>query len=315
MGRSIDAALFATVSVRYLDDLRVRCGAGHVANVERSLRRVLDACAEISVAALMDFRAARRAASSNRSANMDVQAVRTAIRWAHGLGLIDDNHVASMRGLPQRPADLVKRRRSLGLDEARRFMAAVVRADERRRLLARPDGTPQPRQEPLWRMFLEAGLRWREACSLEPGDVTDDAIIVRAAVCKSGRDRVIPVRRELAGMARDAVPFRAPQGGLWREKDRSNARVAFLGILGHADIPQKDERGRSLDIHALRRSCATRWHAAGVPIATIAKLLGHAKVETTYRHYIDDDVEAYRKSLDELVWKKSASDERPTGPG
>jgi hypothetical protein len=37
-----------------------------------------------------------------------------------------------------------------------------------------------------------------------------------------------------------------------------------------------------LNFHDLRRECASRWFEAGVPLATVSRLLGHKSLETTF---------------------------------
>jgi len=37
-------------------------------------------------------------------------------------------------------------------------------------------------------------------------------------------------------------------------------------------------------LHRLRKTCATRWEAAGVPVRTIQAWLGHKNLETTQRY-------------------------------
>lgn len=40
-----------------------------------------------------------------------------------------------------------------------------------------------------------------------------------------------------------------------------------------------------VDFHGLRRSCGARWIECGMPLLHVSRLLGHADVSTTAKHY------------------------------
>jgi integrase len=66
------------------------------------------------------------------------------------------------------------------------------------------------------------------------------------------------------------------------------ARVLLRRVLERAGIPYRDDRGRvDVDIHALRRTAGTRLLRHSVPLATVAKILGHTDVRLTVKHYED----------------------------
>jgi site-specific recombinase XerD len=44
------------------------------------------------------------------------------------------------------------------------------------------------------------------------------------------------------------------------------------------------------ELHKLRKTAATRWAMAGIPVHVIQKLLGHKKLETTQRYLADVDL-------------------------
>ena len=47
----------------------------------------------------------------------------------------------------------------------------------------------------------------------------------------------------------------------------------------------KKAKVRQVDFHGLRRSCGARWLEAGVALFYVSRLLGHADVSTTAKHY------------------------------
>jgi len=61
--------------------------------------------------------------------------------------------------------------------------------------------------------------------------------------------------------------FRSPQGGLiWPD----DALPAFKRLYARASVPY-------VSIHGQRRTMATLWLAAGVPVKVVQKRLGHAR--------------------------------------
>ena len=59
----------------------------------------------------------------------------------------------------------------------------------------------------------------------------------------------------------------------------SEARRIFEKIRTRFDI-------KEYSAHDFRDTCATEWREKGIPLDVIARLLGHAKTETTERKYV-----------------------------
>ena len=55
--------------------------------------------------------------------------------------------------------------------------------------------------------------------------------------------------------------------------------------------PKGDQKAKYASAHDLRRSCADRLVAAGVPEREVAAIMRHASVETTRRHYAPGSVQ------------------------
>jgi integrase len=51
-------------------------------------------------------------------------------------------------------------------------------------------------------------------------------------------------------------------------------------------------------LHRFRKTCATRWHEAGVPIRTIQRWLGHKSLETTQIYLGETDASKLRSEID-----------------
>jgi integrase len=50
-------------------------------------------------------------------------------------------------------------------------------------------------------------------------------------------------------------------------------------------------------LHRFRKTCATRWHEAGIPIRTIQNWLGHKSLETTMIYLGVTDSEKLRSNI------------------
>ena len=59
----------------------------------------------------------------------------------------------------------------------------------------------------------------------------------------------------------------------------SEARRVFEKIRTRFDI-------KDYSAHDFRDTCATEWREKGIPLDVIARLLGHAKTDTTERKYV-----------------------------
>jgi hypothetical protein len=57
--------------------------------------------------------------------------------------------------------------------------------------------------------------------------------------------------------------------------------------LAAAGIPKRDDRGRTVDVHAMRGTFASHLARAGVSPVTLKTLMRHARIETTLKHYAD----------------------------
>lgn len=182
----------------------------------------------------------------------------------------------------------------------------------------------------IYKTLVLTGLRLGELRSLTVGQLElagrVPLIALRAADAKSGTAAEIPLRADLAADLRgwidarlntaraaarskglplparlpdDALLFSAP-AGLVRALDRD---------LRAAGIPKRDDRGRTIDVHALRHTFASHLSKAGVAPRTAQAALRHSSIELTMQAYTDPrvlDVAGALNALPEL-----RGDERP----
>ena len=176
--------------------------------------------------------------------------------------------------------------------------ARVLEADERARLLAACD--TQTRAMVL--CALEAGLRWAEVAGLR-GDavnLTAGYLKVHQVVdrrsgllrksTKSHHSRSVPVTPVLAEALRPLLRFRP---GLLFTSDQGR-QLGYDNWRHRAWYPARTKA--KLDdpaprFHDLRHTYGTTLGNAGVPLATIAILMGHADTKTTaiYVHNMASD--------------------------
>ena len=78
--------------------------------------------------------------------------------------------------------------------------------------------------------------------------------------------------------------------------------------LAVAGIPKKDERGRSIDVHALRHTFCTWGQEAGITPRELQAAMRHKKADLTHSTYTHLDESKARRALDKLplVQLKSA---------
>lgn len=141
------------------------------------------------------------------------------------------------------------------------------------------------------------GMRFEEVLGIRWDDINDDWIKIQRAVIHPQRNqpliktpktktsnRILPYFPELKEVIENC---RSKGFILASDKDPtgetplsySEARRIFEKIRKHFDIQE-------YSAHDFRDTCATEWREKGIPLDVIARLLGHAKTETTERKYV-----------------------------
>lgn len=325
----------------YLEDLASRTSAAHTDRTRGCLERVLGFLGvryvrDLMPEAVLEYRRSRqRADIAHRTINKEVGSLKAMLGWAAGCGLIAQNPLAALSRLPEGAAYQKHHRRDLSEEELQRLIASSRAADgaghERRAAVRTIQGGSrgadyaekprQPRipQTPMWITLIETGIRWSELARLVWGDLDGSRreLTLRAENTKSRRERPIPLRPALAGelaalrvlhhrllgrLPRADEPiFLTPTGRHWKE--RRNALAYLRRLLVDAGIPKEDERGRAIDIHALRHTCGTRHARQRRPLQNTQKLLGHSDPKltaSTYSHIEGDDLREDVESLPSL---------------
>ena len=156
--------------------------------------------------------------------------------------------------------------------------------EERTRFLAAVRTHPKPTVQTLANTLALTGCRVSEALALRACDVDLDAAELRIATLKRRREhwRAVPVPEDLVHtlelvhrLRRAQASPRGRSAPLWDISRQAAHRqiAALMGSVG-IDGPQACPRG-------LRHSFGVAAVQAGVPLTTIAAVLGHADVSTT----------------------------------
>lgn len=240
-----------------------------------------------------------------RTAGMARKVLRLALRQAIRDGLLTRNVAAEARPPRLEP-----------------FAARTLTASEARRLI---DTTTDDELGPLWAVLLATGLRQGEALGLTWADVDDVArtLTVRRSLVrgwdgkpKLGSPKSDRSRRTIAlpAAARDAFDrqrarqtvVRDAAGSAWQDRDGlvftdavgrpligRYVTPALRGALARADLPP-------IRCHDLRHTNATLQLAAGVPLATISRTLGHSTIAITADIYAAVTPDLRREAADAM---------------
>ncbi len=209
---------------------------------------------------------------------------------------------------------------------------AVARCRERLadnpELIERLDREGRER-ELIYKTLVLTGLRSGELASMTVGqldlDGTTPYLILNAADEKNGQGSSIPLRGDLATDLREWVSD-LPKPATLRLRDRSGTpdpsrKLFYLPTgmirilnrdLATAGIAKRDDRGRTLDVHALRTTFGTLMSKGGVAPRVAQAAMRHSSIDLTMNTYTDPrllDIQGAMESLPML----SLSSELPIG--
>jgi integrase len=138
---------------------------------------------------------------------------------------------------------------------------------------------------------------------LTPNQINFDRCLLRieAAKTKNKKGDVLPMRPDLVQSIKAWVTKHAIQSHerIFHFHDRL-IREAFYKDLETAGIERKNSDGRSIDVHALRKTFGTMLAMAGVPLTTVQRLMRHSTPILTAQLYIDVDSVNMAQALEQL---------------
>ena len=207
------------------------------------------------------------------AANMTLALLRKIMTAAKAAGHVRTDPVAGVRPTPRR-----KMTRFLSAEEIGRLHRTLDRLVEKR-----PSCRPQA---DIVRLLLLTGCRKSEILTLRWAEVDGD--ILRLAEAKTGP------RTVWLSEAAQAVIARQPRNGsAWvfpspRDPERPQYRNFGFWLRARREAAIEDVR-----LHDLRHTVASQAVANGVPLPTVARMLGHTQPTMTlrYAHIGDREVE------------------------
>ena len=174
----------------------------------------------------------------------------------------------------------------------------------------------------LWiRFMLYLGVRPSESANIKYEDIDKDSMYIYIPKGKTRKSiRRIPIPRPLqddirglegkgyiftteAGNRLDSTKIRRRWNSFKRDLD------IYMGATVYRNQIIKSVLSDDLVLYCLRHTYGTDGQAAGVPIDILADLMGHEKIETTRKYYIDENEESKnraRKFYDEFYEDKDS---------
>mgnify|MGYP002628184155 CR=1 FL=1 len=164
----------------------------------------------------------------------------------------------------------------------------------------------------VYRTLVLTGLRRGELASLTVGSLELDAATPYAVLAagdeKNGQGSEIPLRADLVVELREWV---AEKRASFTGSDSEFSNLPLFAVpasllkvlnrdLKAAGIPKTDERGRTVDVHAMRMTLATMLNRAGVAPRTAQEIMRHSDIRLTMSTYTDAKLLNVSGALDSL---------------
>ncbi len=153
---------------------------------------------------------------------------------------------------------------------------------------------------PLVKLALHTGLRRTELFTLRWEQIVNGVLYLDGDVTKNSEPRAVPLNAEALaaleaqrrrGQLTSVYVFPSPSGGPYKD-----IKDPFKGALRRAGI-------KNFRFHDLRHTFASHLAMAGVPLQTIAQLLGHKSLTMTLR-YAHLSPGHLQEAVEKLVIKK-----------
>ncbi len=222
----------------YLADLEPRVSKTHFANVSSRLTKVLNGLKlrrvqDLKPHELQGWCATRFAeGAAHRTANLDVNTLKSMLRWAVDAELLAVNPLARLKPLPEGKKHQKFRRRELNEVEITKCRNEAAKDDQREadhmaaarsieggtkgRLFADRERRIRVPQYPQWLAFLETGARWGALTQTVWSDMDEDkgTLRLRARTPRPRRSRCSPCDATSCSSSRTfATSMRTCSGG------------------------------------------------------------------------------------------------------
>lgn len=152
--------------------------------------------------------------------------------------------------------------------------------------------------------LLETGMRASELVQLRIEDVSLAERVVIIRYGKGGKQREVPIRRELAQLLRLHIGARRA-GPLFASREQGSGPVPHtltrqrVGQVVRS-VARAAGIAKRVYPHLLRHTMATRLLARGMEITDLQHFLGHANIVTT-RHYAETTAVVLQRRFDQIT--------------
>jgi site-specific recombinase XerD len=187
-------------------------------------------------------------------------------------------------------------------------------ADEMRALLYPPrpiDGEDDRLMDDIMRIAALSGMRLAEIVTLWAGDVELDEAGAGAFDLKQGKNenaaRVVPLHSDLVEIVQRRLKGKAPTDSLFPElakakspSDTFGKRFANYRVARGVDDVRPGKRRSLVNFHSFRRWFVTEAERAGLPLSTIALVVGHeeGRVSQTGKYSGGPSVDQKRRCVE-----------------
>lgn len=192
-----------------------------------------------------------------------------------------------------------------------RIREIIEEKDAVRELLASPGPSKKGvRDQVILVLLYDAAIRADELIQLNLADVNISADDPYLRICGKGdKERIVAISEKAIPLIRQYIalyhkdlrkrsePFiyTVIKGTTGRMSERNVERIVkkYADHVRQKNIPIPEK----VYPHMLRRTRASGWYRDGVPIETIAVILGHSDAKTTRKSYASPSVEMLRKQM------------------
>ena len=169
------------------------------------------------------------------------------------------------------------------------------------------DGAQSARDKALVTLFVDTGIRRFEASRLLASDLDFKEKLILVRNGKGNKLRMLPMSPRLI---QHLKVLTKPGLELPLFKSISNAQLGIRQvnrIVAHAaknaQIKNPNPRYANVTCHLIRHSFARHWKEVGGNIESLAKILGHSSVKTTWDMYGTQSIADVRKNYQETINK------------
>lgn len=164
------------------------------------------------------------------------------------------------------------------------------------------------RDQIIMTILYDTAIRADELINLNLSDVNINNDVPYLRIYgKGSKERIVPVSGNTVLLIQNYIKFYHASGTsspfiytiINSQKNRMSERNIERIIAKYGDIVRKRYPDIPVKIHPhmLRRTRATGWYRDGVPIETIAVLLGHSNIQTTRKSYAKPSAEMLRSEI------------------